>query len=115
MAERVREELLLHHQGRANGITGKALAARLEAGEREVRAAVTELRKAGQAVCGHPSSGYFQARTPEELEETCAFLRARALHSLVLESRLRKMPLATLVEELGDAAPQLRMQFNEEA
>src|SRR5688572_20112073 len=92
--------LLQAHIGRERGITAAAIAAVLGCPERTVRELVTELRSDGRAVCGHPADGYFMAATREELEETCAFLRARAMHSLVLEAKLRRMPLADLVGQL---------------
>ena len=92
--------LLERHIGRDRGITAAAIAATLGCPERVVRELVTELRQDGRAVCGHPADGYFIAATREELEETCAFLRSRAMHSLVLESKLRGMPLADLVGQL---------------
>ena len=68
--------------------------------ERRVRALVSELREEGIAVCAHPGAGYFIAETAEELESCCAFLRSRAMHSLVLESRLRKLTLPELLGQL---------------
>lgn len=88
------------HIGRNRGITAAAIAEALGCNERVVRLLVTELREDGVAVCGHPASGYFIAATPEELEETCEFLRSRAMHSLVLESRLRHVPLPDLIGQL---------------
>ena len=44
-----------------------------------MRAAITELRLGGTAVCGTPQAGYFIAATPEELDETCEYLHARAM------------------------------------
>ena len=67
---------------------------------RHVRSLVSELRLEGIAICGHPRTGYFIAATAEELLETCAFLRARAMHSLVLESRLRRIPLGELLGQM---------------
>jgi len=92
--------LLERHIGRDQGITAAAIALALECPERTVRELITELRMDGIAVCGHPSSGYFVAATPEELQETLNFLRSRAMHSLVLEARLRNVPLADLVGQL---------------
>lgn len=92
--------VLERHIGRSRGVTAAALAQALDCPERLVRELVTELRIDGLAVCGHPATGYFIAATREELEETCAFLRARAMHSLVLEAKLRGMPLADLVGQL---------------
>ncbi len=91
---------LTGHIGRDKGIAARHLAAMIDAPVRRVRALVTELRLEGEAVCGHPSTGYYMAATAEEVEETCQFLRARAMHSLVLESRLRKLPLPDLVGQL---------------
>lgn len=68
--------------------------------ERRVRQCISDLREEGVAVCGHPSTGYHIAESAEELERCCEFLRARALHSLVLESRLRKIPLPELLGQL---------------
>lgn len=96
--------VLALHVGRARGVSAAYIAGKLwlpvNSGPRVVRELVTELREDGVAVCAHPSDGYFIAETKEELEETCAFLRSRAMHSLVLESKLRGMPLADLVGQL---------------
>lgn len=92
--------LLYRHIGREQGITAAAIAAELGCTPRLVRELVTELRMDEYAVCGHPASGYFIAATDEEIEQTCAFLRSRAMHSLVLESKLRRRPLADLVGQL---------------
>lgn len=88
------------HIGRDRGITAAHVAGRLNVPARQVRSLVTELREEGVAVCGHPRTGYFIAATAQELEETCQFLRCRALHSLTLESRLRRVPLADLLGQL---------------
>ena len=88
------------HIGRGRGVGVEALAQRIEATERQVRKFVTELRQDGVAVCGTPADGYYIAGTYQELEQTCSFLRRRALHSLSLESRLRGMPLADLIGQL---------------
>ena len=92
--------LLTGRIGRKWGVRASTLALQLECTLRTVRELVTELRMDGVAVCGHPASGYFIAQTREELEQTCAFLRSRAMHSLVLESKLRQMPLADLLGQL---------------
>lgn len=101
LMQRVRERLARLHRGKGRGIACRDLAEVLDASQREVRAAITELRLAGEPVCGHPRTGYFLARTPEELNATCDFLRNRALHSLQLEARLRKVPLQSLVGQLS--------------
>jgi len=91
---------LSDHVGREHGITGYDLAYHLRIRMRLLRNVVAELRMYGVAVCGTPEAGYYIAATAEELEQTCAFLRARALHSLTLEARLRKLPLPDLIGQL---------------
>lgn len=95
---------LMHHKGKSQGIHVRDLAMRItgqivntEAVERSVRKLVKGLRLEGNPICGHPASGYFLAETPAELEETCNFLRSRAMSSLEAESRLRKIPVAELI------------------
>lgn len=90
--------LAREHIGHNNGIAAELLALVLGCEARHVRILVTELRLEGIAVCGTPQEGYYIAKTAEELESTLAFLRSRAMHSLVLESKLRKL---TLIELLG--------------
>lgn len=98
---------LSHHIGQANGIhvanlvqriTGQLLCA--EHLERRVRQIVTELRMDGAHICGHPTSGYYMAESAAELEQTCAFLRSRAMSSLVLESRMRRIGMAELLGQI---------------
>jgi hypothetical protein len=93
-------EVLQRHVGREAGLTCRALAAAVQATEREIRKAVTELRESGAPVCGKPRTGYFQARTAEELEDSCAFLRRRAVHSIKLEAGMRKVHMAELIGQL---------------
>ena len=88
------------YTGETNGATAHTLAISLDCDERHVRTLVSELRAEGVAVCGHPKTGYFIAATPAELERTCEFLRSRAMHSLVLESKLRHVPLPELLGQL---------------
>ena len=92
--------VLERHIGADNGISADAIARILDCEPRIVRTLVTELRDEGVAVCGHPAHGYFIAATPEELSATCQFLRSRAMHSLVLESKLSRIPLAELLGQL---------------
>ncbi len=91
---------LAPHIGKRAGIAVKALADELQTSPRQVRKLVTELRLDGIAVCGHPKTGYFMAETADELENTCKFLRQRALHSLTLESKLRRIPLPDLLGQM---------------
>jgi len=92
--------LLAVRVGAHNGVSVDALARQLASTPRHVRTLVSELRMDGIAVCGTPKSGYYIAATPEEMEETCLFLRNRAMHSLTLESRLRKIPMPDLLGQL---------------
>lgn len=100
-------EALSRHVGKANGVRIDRLVAEItglllpsEGNERKVREIVSELREQGVAICARPETGYFIAETPEELEESCQFLRSRAMHSLTLESKLRKIPLPELLGQL---------------
>lgn len=98
-----RHELLAYlsrHVGRENGVPCAAIAGDLQMAEREVRRLISGLREEGVAVCGHPATGYYIAASPDDIERTCAFLRSRAMHSLVLEARLRKIPLPDLLGQL---------------
>lgn len=91
---------LSSHIGKGRGITALHLAGRIDTPARNVRHLVTELRTDGIAVCGTPRDGYYIAETAEELEETCQFLRGRAMCSLALEATLRKVPLVDLLGQL---------------
>ncbi|MEM7399288.1 MAG: helix-turn-helix domain-containing protein [Pseudomonadota bacterium] len=93
-------QALSHHRGARNGISAAALAKAVGISARLLRRHITTLREDGIAVCGHPSSGYYIAATPEELDRACQFLRARALHSLKLEAQLRRVPLEQLVGQM---------------
>jgi hypothetical protein len=93
--------ILSQHRGRSNGIHVARLEAITGLPERQLRRRIAELRKEGTAVCGKPATGYFIAETADELEEFCIkYLEARALHSLQLSSRLRKIPLPVLAGQL---------------
>lgn len=92
--------LLSDRPGKRNGIGVRDLAWHLRTTERHVRALVTELREDGVAVAAHPGTGYYIAETADELEECCQFLRSRALHSLGLEAKLRRIPLPDLLGQL---------------
>jgi len=91
---------LARHVGAQRGIRADELAQLLGTNERKLRDFISELRADGVAVCGHPSTGYYIAATASELEDPCRFLRSRAMHSLVLEARLRKIPLPDLLGQL---------------
>lgn len=88
------------NHGAARGVTARRLCARLNCQERHVRTLITELREDGVAVCGTPRDGYYIAAVASELEDTCKFLRGRAMKSLQLEARLRRVPLPELLGQL---------------
>lgn len=98
---------LSHHIGQDNGIhvrelvsriTGQAVSCALL--ERRIRTIVTDLRMDGAHICGHPASGYYMAESADELEQTLQFLRSRAMSSLVLESRMRRIAMPELLGQL---------------
>jgi len=91
---------LARHQGRDQGIPAKALAAELGLPPRRMRKLISGLRDEGIAICGKPTTGYFVPTTPEELAESCAFLEHRALHSLRLLSRMKRVAMPTLLGQL---------------
>jgi hypothetical protein len=88
------------HKGRGQGIKARDLAHKLQIEERTLRSLVTEMRSDGEAVVATPETGYYIAQAPDEIEQCCRFLRARALKSLQLESRLRNIPLPELLGQL---------------
>lgn len=89
--------VLSRHIGSGNGIPMRGLEQQLDMLPRQIRQHISDLREDGHAICGHPKDGYFIAETAEELQHTCEFLHRRALHSLALEARLKKIPLADLL------------------
>lgn len=92
--------VLASHQGRERGIKAARLAMRLGVSERVLRKLVSQAREQGVPLCGKPESGYFIARTAEELNETCRFLENRAMHSLRALSRMRRVSLPELMGQL---------------
>jgi hypothetical protein len=97
--------IVLHHLqsriGKRQGISAAALSALTQMGERAQRQAISLLREAGHAVVGTPKTGYYMAQTADELRECCAFLRRRAMHSLVIEARLMRLSLPELLGQLS--------------
>lgn len=97
---------LSRHIGIDNGVRSDLLVHEIighfggAAHERRLRQIVTELRLEGHHVCAHPLNGYFIAKTPEELDATCAFLYERALASLTQISRMKKVSLPDLRGQL---------------
>ena len=91
---------LAAHQGRENGICARDLAAKVSVSPRRLRTLISQARDEGMAICGKPATGYFVPTTPEELQESCAFLEHRALHSLRVLSRMRKVSLPELLGQM---------------
>jgi hypothetical protein len=99
-------EVMRHHIGKAQGIGIAGIvqavtqSSSTAGAERQCRRIISDLREEGVAICGKPATGYYIAANQAELEECCRFLRSRALTSLRLESRLRKMALPDLIQQL---------------
>lgn len=91
---------LSRHQGAEAGIPADALARELDIPPRHLRKLISAAREDGIAICGRPHTGYFMPVTPQELQETCAFLEHRALHSLRKLSRMKKVALPVLLGQL---------------
>lgn len=98
---------LQRHIGKDNGIHVRELVqaitgqlATSEALERRVREVVTELRMAGEHVCGHPSAGYFMAATADELQATCSFLFSRSMTGLQQVAAMKRVSLPDLAGQL---------------
>lgn len=92
---------LSFHQGRDRGVSAKALAQTFSISPRQLRKVISQAREQGFALCGKPDTGYFVPVTPEELAESCAFLEHRAMHSLRLLSRMRKVSMPALLGQLN--------------
>ena len=98
---------LERHVGKENGVHVRDLVAHITglsvpapALERRAREFIADLRMEGRPICGKPEAGYFMAENVAELEETFRYLRARAVSSLLLESRMRKVSLPALVGQI---------------
>ena len=89
------------HKGRANGIKALHLSVATGMSERTLRSAISNLREAGIAVVGTPDTGYYLAQNTDELNECCAFLRSRAMHSLVIEARLKQISMPELMGQIA--------------
>lgn len=97
---------LRDHIGRANGVTVTVLAREVvgaeptRGDERIVRRMVVELRREGHHVCAHPASGYYLAASPEEIADTIAFLRDRAMSSLEQIAAMKRVSVPDLWGQL---------------
>lgn len=98
--------VLTYHIGSTHGITCRRLVCSLNGGEssacleRQVRQVIMNLRLQGEHVCGHPSTGYFIAETPAELDATCLFLYERAMTSLKQVAAMKRVSLPDLAGQL---------------
>lgn len=92
---------LASHTGRANGISGSALAQRMGLPSRRVRKLVTEARRDGALILGTPKTGYYMATNAAEFNEFVHFIHSRAMHSLYTLSLLRKVSLPTLLGQIS--------------
>lgn len=112
MDKRLTNDVLLvvmrAHIGRANGIKAADLVAEINrhagnriCSERDLRTVVEGMRESGHHICAHPSSGYFIAEDPAELDATCAFLQARAMRSLKQIAAMRRVSLPTLFGQMN--------------
>lgn len=100
-------QALSRHIGRKNGASVDQLVAEITgasgqdaAAQRHVREAVVQLRNDGHHVCAHPSTGYYMAATPEELDETCEFLVERAMTTLKQVAAMKRISLPDLRGQL---------------
>lgn len=91
---------LSQHLGQGRGIRADELAQALHITPRRLRLAISRAREEGFSICGHPRTGYYMPETAAELERACAFLHARAMHSLRLLARMRRVALPTLMGQL---------------
>jgi hypothetical protein len=96
------------HNGRDEGIHVRDLVARIlnsmlpsDAAERKVREFIQELRLEKYPICGHPESGYYMAANTKELNETCAFLLARAVTTVAQVAAMKNREAPDLYDALG--------------
>lgn len=92
--------------GEANGLTATRLVemilgTRSAADERRLRQIVEHLRLQGHRICAHPTSGYYLAANPAEVDCTCAFLVQRAMTSLRQACAMRRVAVPDLYGQLG--------------
>lgn len=99
-------DALLDCVGAKNGISAKNLVCHLYGGyypacERHLRKIIETLRRDGHAIAGTPNTGYFYARTADELDETCEFLYSRAMTSLRQVAAMKRVALPDLRGQLN--------------
>lgn len=92
---------LAHRKGADNGARAADLVQEIcgdsnPAHERKLRAIVEVLRRDGEHVCGHPSTGYYLAACDAELIQTCDFLYHRAMTTLAQVAAMQRVSLPDL-------------------
>jgi hypothetical protein len=99
---------LQRHNGRDEGIHIRDLVARItgsllggDAEERKVRKLIEELRRDKYPICAHPDAGYYIAASKKELDETCAFLLARADTTVAQVAAMKNREAPDLYDALG--------------
>jgi len=98
---------LTHHIGRDKGIEIETLVWEAchreptQARQRKAREVIAELREQGLHICAHPSEGYYMAANEHELNDTCEFLYARAMKSLVQIAAMKRKSLPDLRGQLN--------------
>ncbi|MBI2770024.1 MAG: hypothetical protein HYX47_10400 [Burkholderiales bacterium] len=109
-------ELQLHN-GRDQGIHIRDLVAKItnsllggEAEERKVRKLIEELRREHHPICAHPDSGYYIAANAKELNETCAFLLARADTTVAQVAAMKNREAPDLYDALGVGRPKEKVE-----
>lgn len=109
--EQVLQELQ-RHNGREQGIHIRDLVGRItnsvltsDAEERKVRKLIEELRREKYPICAHPDSGYYMATNARELNETCAFLLARAETTVAQVAAMKNTEAPDIYALLGVSRP----------
>jgi len=98
-------DVLGDHAGARNGISARDLVRKIvgvstAGGERKLRQVIVALRDAGHPIGGMPDTGYFLARSDDELDATCEFLYSRAMTTLRQVAALRRVALPDLRGQL---------------
>ena len=98
-------QAMFNHQGEAQGVSCRDLAIEISgysnaALERRIRSSIKALRTNGYRVCGTPDTGYFMAKTPDELNRTCKLLVDRAMSSLQQVAQMTRQALPDLYKQM---------------
>lgn len=100
------QQALSRHIGIALAVHGRELVYEITGVQddpallRQLRHVIEALRRDGAHVCGTPTSGYFMAETPEELNQTCEFLHDRAMTTLSQVAAMKNVSLPDLRGQL---------------